>query len=123
LTELSVPKTYYFGDRWDAPAFDDAIHEATPVDGECGLCGEIIERDDSGTWQVFVLTEKQAERLPVHIECWLRQGLGSPAHLRGECSCSGQPEPADDRSWRDQGREVMRMVRDREPTVYGRLRG
>jgi hypothetical protein len=113
---------FYFGERWDAPAFDDAIEMPTPVGETCGLCEEPVEADDSGTIQQFYAGGVLGPR-PVHIECWLRQGLGSPAHLRGECSCSGRPEPADDRSWREQGREVMRMIREREGTVYGRLKG
>jgi hypothetical protein len=123
VNDLPVPRTYFFGERWDAPAFDDAIERPTPVGETCPLCKETVEQGDRGTWQAFMFTEKRAEFCPTHLECWLRQGLGSPAHLRGECSCSGGPEPADDRSWRDQGREVMRMIREREGTIYGRLRG
>lgn len=107
---------YYFGDRWDAPAFDDAVERERPVGSLCGLCEEPIEEADSGTWQTFILggpDDWASEVRPEHIECWLRQG-GSPAHLRGECSCAGHEEPPDDRSWREQGREVIRMVRARE---------
>lgn len=122
MDELPAPETYFFGERWDAPAFDDSIERPTPVGEACGFCEETVEQGDSGTWQVFILSEKEAKSCPIHIECWLRQGLGSPAHLRGECSCTGVPEPQDDRSWRDQGREVMRMIREHEGTIFGRLR-
>lgn len=103
----------YFGERWDAPAFDDAVQVSTPVGELCGYCDEKIEADDSGTFTTFV-NELAAESAPVHIECVIRGWLGSPAHCRGECSCSGGEEPADDRSWRDQGRAVVKMVKQRE---------
>lgn len=112
MNELPVVRTYFFGERWDAPAFDDAIQRPTPVGETCGLCTEAIDEDDAGTWQTFIELDGASVK-PMHIECWLRQGLGSPAHLRGECSCSGGPEPEDNRSYRDQGREVIRMVFER----------
>ena len=119
LPEVERPVPY-FGARWDAPAFDVAVQEPVPVGQACGLCREPIEETDSGTWQTFIDGHPmRAEVRPEHIECWLRQGLGSPAHRRGECSCSGHAEPADDRSWREQGREVMRMVRERQGIFGG----
>lgn len=113
---------FYFGQRWDAPAFDDAIEQEPPVGDTCGQCEESIEQGDSGTWQTFILggpDDWNPQVRPVHIECWVRAGLGSPAHLRGQCSCAGHEEPPDDRSWRDQGREVVRMVREREGIFGG----
>ena len=107
----------FFGERWDAPAFDDAIQRERPLGSLCGLCEEPIEEGDSGTWQVFGIGDAlHAEVRPEHIECWIRAGLGSPAHLRGECSCAGHEDEADDRSWREQGREVMRMNSFSGPT-------
>lgn len=100
------PQVYYFGRWWDAPAFDDAIERPTPVGETCPLCTEPIEPTDSGTWQPMTSAIGQ----PVHIECWLRQGLGSPAHVERRCSCTGVPEPEDDRTWREQGREVIRLI-------------
>jgi len=113
-------EVYYFGKWWDAPAFDDAVEKDRPVGEVCGLCEESIEEADSGTWQTFILDTGQEdpkyvyEERPEHIECWLRSGLGSPAHLRRECACYGHEEPADDRSYREQGREVIRMIKTRE---------
>jgi len=111
----SQPEIYYFGQWWDAPAFDDAIEKDRPVGETCGMCQESIEEADSGTWQAFIEGEPdawQAQSKPVHIECWLRSGLGSPAHLRGQCACAGNEEPPEDRSYREQGREVIRMIRE-----------
>jgi len=106
-----TPDPLYFGRRWDAPAFDDARRGPTPVGTDCGLCPAPIAEGDDGTWQVFLTADPMtAEVRPVHLECWLRQGLDSPAHVRGECSCAGLPEPEDDRTWREQGREVIRLL-------------
>lgn len=93
----------FFGKRWDAPAFDDAEEIEVPLGAVDQLCGELIDEGDSGTVMLGLG--------PVHIECWLRMGLGSPAHVLGVCSCTGREEPMDARSWRQQGREVMRIVR------------
>lgn len=117
-----MSETFYFGDRWDAPAFDFAIERERPVGSLCALCDEPIGETDSGTWQAFVTggpDDWVSEVRPEHIECWLRQGLGSPAHLRGQCACAGNEEPPDDRSWREQGREVVSMVRERRGTFGG----
>ena len=79
----------YFGERWDAPAFDDAIERPTPVGEVCELgCGEPIAEGDSGTWMPFA--DRDAPRMiPMHIECWLRMTLGCLSHLEGRCSCFG----------------------------------
>lgn len=109
MTATYEPRVYYFGRWWDAPAFDDAIEAPVPVGEPCGLCPEPIAEGDSGTWQVFGLSGGLAGR-PVHIECWIRQGLGSPAHVQHRCSCTGAEEPVDERTWREQGREVIRLI-------------
>lgn len=94
--------TVYFGRHWNAPAFDGAQKVPTPVGDICFLCDQEIQDGDDGT--------TYANGGAVHLECWLRMGLGSPAHLQGMCSCSGQEEPEDDRTWREQGREVIRLI-------------
>lgn len=95
----------YFGERWDAPAFDyNAEKVLTPVGGFCLHCEERIEYGDSGT---FVNGFS-----PVHIECWLRMMLGGVNHLLGTCSCAGgdqQPDP-EHISRRDAARMVKTLV-------------
>ena len=77
----------YFGERWDAPAFDDALKMPVPVGQQCSHCQEAIAEEDSGTWY--------ANGPVVHIECWLRVGLGGINHLAGRCTCHGGTEPPD----------------------------
>lgn len=117
MDATTTPRAYagqvYFGRRWDAPAFDEAAPIATPVGEACGLCSEPVGEHDDGTLQTFVdMVEGRAVGRvgPVHVECWLRQGLGSPAHVQGRCSCTGAVEPDDQRTWREQGREVIRLI-------------
>jgi hypothetical protein len=101
----------YFGERWDAPAFDGGQQVPTPAGEACLFCQRVLEDTDSGTF-----INAPLNLTPVHIQCWLRSGLGSIAHLKHECSCYGKPcygkeEPGDDRDYYDQGQEVMEFVR------------
>lgn len=83
----------YFGLRWEAPAFDDAIEVAVPVGARCLFCTETIEETDSGTLTPYAAMgedggmESRVEA--VHIECWLRSVLGCVSHLDRRCSCYG----------------------------------
>lgn len=109
ITDFDV---FFFGDRWDAPAFDDAIQMPVPIGDPCGYCGIEIVEGDSGTFQHFFEMEQKAALMrPLHIECWFRAGMGSPAHMRGECSCKGSVEPEDDRNWYEQGTESIRIFK------------
>lgn len=38
------------------------------------------------------ITSIGSARLPQHLECWVRAGVGSVGHLRGRCSCYGGTE-------------------------------
>jgi hypothetical protein len=104
----------FFGKRWDAPAFEDAEQVQTPVGSECGYCAELFEEGDRGLWMNWLDSQLDQTQKPIHLECFLRSILGSPAHQLGTCSCSGGEEPEDARTWREQGLEVMRMIQDKE---------
>lgn len=97
----------YFGERWDAPAFDDAVQVDRPVGAVCTPCGEPIAEDDSGTFW--------GDGKPVHIECWLRMGVGGPNHLLRKCSCYGGDQPPDpvSLSMRDAARMTKRIIEER----------
>lgn len=96
----------YFGQWWDAPAYDDATKVETPVGTPCLMCGEEIAEGDSGNYFVGSL-----EGLPQHLECWLRSSLGSLEHLQGRCTCvAGGREQG---SYREQARAVMAWVLER----------
>lgn len=105
---------HYFGERWDAPAFDDAREVPTPVGEICGYCEEAVAEGDSGILMTF-LESLGARQRPVHIECWLRAALGDICHLDGRCTCfDAENGEHDDRPWREQGRATMEWVRTRD---------
>lgn len=79
----------YFGQWWDAPAFDGATQVAIPAGRVCLHCTEAVTDADSGTFTPCMRAEGQARIEVVHIECWLRAGLGSLSHLEHRCSCYG----------------------------------
>lgn len=66
-----------FGEPWDAPVCEGATRVPTPIGHPCGWCGVLFGLGDRGV----------ATGVPMHRECQLRAVVGSPAHLRGECSC------------------------------------
>jgi hypothetical protein len=82
----------YFGTRWDAPAFADAVQVAVPVGAVCLFCVEKVEAEDSGTFTGFIDAEGASNLEAVHIECWLRSILGCLSHLQRRCSCYGGTE-------------------------------
>lgn len=105
----------FFGERWDAPAFDDAVAVEVPVGEICRLCEEPIGESDSGILMGYIDGRGKGSISPIHIECHLRSVLGSVAHLEGRCSCA-TGRHADDRSnltWREQGQLVVEWVYDR----------
>lgn len=77
----------FFGQRWDAPAFEDAIEVPRPVGQTCLQCTEPIGDEDSGIVMPFMDARGRSGVSPIHIECHLRSILGSVAHLEHRCSC------------------------------------
>ena len=54
----------------------------------------------------------------MHLECWLRTGLGSIAHLEGRCYCvTGVLDEDTGLSHREEGRQVMEWVQRRKRGV------
>jgi hypothetical protein len=103
---------FYFGTKWDAPAFDDAVEVCCLPNQNCLLCQEPIEPGDSGILMRYSGPEGFSLE-PEHIECHLRSVLGSVDHLKhaqvgGVCNGNNHPEPSG--SYRDQAREVMDML-------------
>lgn len=82
------------------PYFDDLEHAETPVGRPCLYCQELIAEGDVGvlthflrSWDPPLSTEE-----PVHLECHMRQTLGSVAHQEERCHCfvpgSKEDDPA-----------------------------
>lgn len=109
-----MARTFFFGERWDAPAFDDAHEISTPVGEPCGMCEVPIKDGDSGTTMFFAYDHGRAVRA-VHLGCFLRSVLGSPDHLLGRCSCvTGRDEEhflASEADAYTEGQEVLRILK------------
>lgn len=86
--DIPSPAVRYFGRRWNAPAFDDAVRVPVPFGATCLYCSELVDDTDSGLMQVVVFAAGPRDEA-VHIECHLRSILGSVAHLEHRCSCFG----------------------------------
>lgn len=82
--------THFFGERWDAPAVDDATQVPTPVGQPClAECGDVIAEGDRGFLRGVVRMvdgELVGSVEPVHAECDLRSVMG---HQVGVCPCKG----------------------------------
>lgn len=70
----------WFGPNWGAPLNKDCREVETPVGQECIHCREEIELGDEGVCYAF-------DGPPVHRNCFLRQIVGSLAHIEKRCSC------------------------------------
>jgi hypothetical protein len=79
----------YFGPSWYAPVCEEQV--ATPVDDVCMFCDEVIAEGDQG---LFIGGHSDAgyQDRPVHIECHVREIVGSVGHLSKRCSCYGGNE-------------------------------
>lgn len=84
----------FFGEPWDAPIIDDAIHVSTPAGGCCMFCREQIEDGDRG----FILIDGSF----THAECEM---LGILGHSYSVCRCTGF-----DTTSRASARELWRRV-------------
>jgi hypothetical protein len=85
------PALLYFGNRWDAPLFDDvdAVQVLTPVGRTDPYCGDMIQEGDRGFLRSAVAADGDWQLLPVHRECELRNVLGGFDHLQGRCRYTG----------------------------------
>jgi hypothetical protein len=71
----------WFGQRWPSGLCDDCEEAPVPVGAVCIHCDEPITAKDSGIFYANV------EPTPAHRNCFLRQTIGSLAHVLGRCSC------------------------------------
>lgn len=99
----------YFGVRWDAPHFDEAVEVPTPVGEKCLYCREPVVEGESGTLMPVGQIDGPGTVEPVHIECFLRSTIGDVAHLEGRCTCYGGGD-RDERPYRVTARETMEWV-------------
>lgn len=122
----------YFGDPWDAPAWDDAPKVDTPVGGQCTHCSDLIEAGGSGV-MVWTIRVSRYGYEPTHLECHMRAALGALEHVKaldaGEVlDCSGGHDESD---WRNEGRKIIEYLLERKRRrdrrrwwirIWGRIR-
>lgn len=114
LAAMGQGRGVYFGTRWDAPAFTEAIEVDTPAGATCLFCTETVEAGDSGTLTPYADGQGHAGVEAVHIECWLRSILGCVSHLKQECSCYGGT--SQEGHTRADARAVMEWLLTHRPT-------
>ena len=86
----------FFGEPWPSVLCDDGVRVATPVGVPCLHCDEPIEAGDRGAFShgaipdaAYAHVDGYGPMLPEHLECRLRQVVGSVGHQLGQCSCHG----------------------------------
>jgi len=110
----------FFGERWDSPYLDPdvdrcVIQNPTPVNTPCFWCTELIKPGDRGLFRAVmrgVPGSMTGSVEPIHMECDLRQVMGSPRHLRGECSCAGHETNSPEVSLHEESLESLRIVNE-----------
>lgn len=106
----------WFGRRWDSPAYEDMPQIPAPVGAECLYCRELVDEEDAGLSIPHVKSRTEVETAYMHAECWLRAAIGSVDHLDGNCTCyvrhahKGFHDNEPKKSWRDEGRDVMKRI-------------
>lgn len=80
----------WFGPDPFSPACLGTARAPIPLASCCAWCEEPFTADDGG----YLIPHMGATvtELPYHVECWLRQIVGSVAHLEERCSCYGGAE-------------------------------
>lgn len=74
----------WFGTHWGAPLCDIAEQVPAPAGASCLWCEEHIEETDTGWGQ-------STDGPWAHLECFMRQMLGSVGHQLHVCRCYGGP--------------------------------
>lgn len=107
----------WFGTYWGAPICQSTPHVGVPVGATCVHCQEPITRDDSGIGTPLMETAGPGiiavSQAWYHVECWVRQIVGSTGHQLKLCPCfggtyEGEPERM---SKRDAARAAWDLAR------------
>lgn len=88
MTLPTIEPMTWFGASWGAPINEICEHQQTPVGEVCTWCLDPIEPWAAGV----VMTHWSAEemsRQPKHLECFIRDTIGSVGHQLGLCHCNG----------------------------------
>ncbi len=77
----------WFGESWGAPLCGECEHVSTPVGELCVYCEEPIEANQAGVVMPAGDAHGHFAEKPEHYECFIRQIVGSVAHITMQCSC------------------------------------
>lgn len=83
----------WFGPSWGSHLNIEEDQVPVPVGQECAHCGEAIADGESGIFMMY-LDHTGARRRPEHLECFMRQVVGSVAHQMRMCGCESCGSPA-----------------------------
>jgi hypothetical protein len=81
----------WFGEHWGGAVCNETPHVETPVGALCAWCGEAFVEGDQGLF-IDNVSEGQgveANDVPFHRNCFLRQMVGSIGHQLRLCECYG----------------------------------
>ena len=100
----------WFGTDWGAPICHVTPQVDVPIGLPCLWCEELVAPNDSGWGQ-------GPDGPWMHVECFIRQALGSVGHQLKLCPCfggtyEGEPEGM---STRDAARAAFELTRSRPP--------
>lgn len=87
----------WFGESWGAPICKPEDHAEAPVGEPCIHCEEPIQEGDKGIITPFLTdwVDKDTfveKEVPYHYACFMRNIVGSLAHINKTCSCFGGTE-------------------------------
>lgn len=74
----------WFGIKFRARMYDECAEIETPVGELCGWCNEAIEAGSNG---MVIYSPRPELRPAYHRACFIRQTVGSLAHIERRCSC------------------------------------
>jgi len=110
----------WFGDPWPTDELRASVCESpndrvgTPEGERCLWCEEPIAENDRGIIMPCIVLgldgNPKSELRPCHVECNVRQVVGSMNHINGNCLCTGQAEAASTLSVREDALAVWDWV-------------
>jgi hypothetical protein len=80
----------WFGENWYA-AICDNEKIPVPTNESCAWCEEELTEEDKGVTIPHSEPDGPKE-MPYHLECFMRQVIGSVGHIQGKCHCFGGTE-------------------------------
>jgi hypothetical protein len=114
----------WFGTDWGAPVCQSTPRVAVPVGAPCLWCTEPIAAEDSGIGMPMMESEGNvlvAVQAFEHVECFIRQIIGSVGHQLKVCSCFGGNDACEPEgmSTRESARAAFELAQSRWREQWG----